>query len=412
MRRRDTFASLRAHNYRLYFVAAVFTTTGSWMQRVATDWLVLELTGSVALVGLSVSVQFAPTLLLGLWAGVISDRLPRRRVLIVTQTIIMTTNATLAALVLSGTVETWQVFTAAGVVGTAMAVDGPVRAAFISELVGKERLGNAISLNSSIFHFGGLLGPALSGLLIAGIGSGPSIAVNAVASLVSVTTLASMRRAELVRAPRVPRARGQIREAIRFVVGQPLVLWPIMLLAAISLFGMNLPVLLTASASETYGTGAAGYGFYSSFAALGAFLGAALSARRGVVRLRGLVLLALGFGVITMCAGWAPWYWSFLAALVGLGAARVLFATGAQALTQLSSEDQLRGRVISLYLMVLLGGQAIGGVLMGWVAGHWGARWAFVVAGAGPLLVALVIGVMLVRARRSTRAEGEDPLTP
>lgn len=401
MRIWDAFASLRAHNYRLYFTASVLSTTGTWMQRVAIDWLMLQLTGNVAMVGLSVSLQFAPTLVLGLWAGVLSDRMPRRQLLIATQAAVTLVSAALAAVVLLGIAQTWQVLLAALVSGVVMAIDGPVRAAFVAEMVGTARLSNAISLNSSVFHLGGLVGPSISGALIATIGSGLSIAVNSIATLCAVLALVAMRPGELMPVPRVPRARGQIREAARYALGKPTILWPIVLLAAISLFGMNLPVLLTAAAAKTFGTGAAGYGLYSSFAALGAFLGAVVSARRYDVRLRSVVLLAGSFGVLTIAVGFASLPAAFLAGLVGLGASRVLFATGAQSLTQLSSADGLRGRVVSFYLMVLLGGQALGALVLGWICERWGSTVGFAVAGSGPLLVALVVGIGLARRARA-----------
>ncbi|QEO15428.1 MFS transporter [Agromyces intestinalis] len=399
IRLRDTFAALRVFNYRLYFIAQVFANTGGWMQRVAIDWLVLELTGDVALVGLTVSLQFAPSLLFGAWAGVVSDRFPRRRVLIVTQSVGVVVNAVLATLVLTGTVQTWQVLVAAGVLGTSIAIDAPSRAAFITEMVGPGRLRNAISLNAGVFHLGGLVGPAVSGAMIVVIGSGWSIAVNACTAAVAVSALLVMRRGELRPAPRAVRARGQIREAIRYAASKPTIRWPIVLLAFVSVFGMNLPVLLAAAADDRYATGAAGYGLYSSLAALGAFAGALASARRRTVRLRGLVAAAVVYGLVTAFAGLAPWYGAFLAALVGLGVARLLFATGAEAMTQLSTNLAIRGRVMSFYLMVLLGGQAVGGVLIGWICERFGPQTGFVVAGAVPAIAALVIGFGLARSR-------------
>ncbi|UOE45741.1 MFS transporter [Agromyces larvae] len=399
IRLRDTFAALRVFNYRLYFIAQVFANTGGWMQRVAIDWLVLELTGDVALVGLTVSLQFAPSLLFGAWAGVVSDRFPRRRVLIATQSVGVIVNAMLATLVLTGTVQTWQVLVAAGVLGTSIAIDAPSRAAFITEMVGPGRLRNAISLNAGVFHLGGLVGPAVSGAMIVVIGSGWSIAVNACTAAVAVSALLVMRRGELRPAPRAVRARGQIREAIRYAASKPTIRWPIVLLAFVSVFGMNLPVLLAAAADDRYATGAAGYGLYSSLAALGAFAGALASARRRTVRLRGLVAAAAVYGLVTAFAGVAPWYGAFLAALVGLGVARLLFATGAEAMTQLSTNLAIRGRVMSFYLMVLLGGQAVGGVLIGWICERFGPQTGFVVAGAVPAIAALVIGFGLARSR-------------
>lgn len=396
-RPQGVFAALQSFNYRLYFVAAMFATTGGWMQRVAIDWLVLELTGNVALVGLSVSLQFAPALLLTPWAGVISDRLSRRHVLMVTQSVGAAANATLAVMVITGRAEVWHVLTAATILGITMAFDSPSRSAFLSEMVGPDRVRGAISLNASVFHLGGLVGPMISGALIAIIGSGPSIAVNAVTALVAVGALVAMRPAELHKSPRVPPGKGQIREAARYVIERPAILWSIVLMGAIAVFGLNLPVLLAASAKVTYGTDATGYGLYSSLAASGALLGAILSARRRTLRLRTVVVTGAVFGCLMALAGLAPFYAGFLVSLIALASARVLVGTGAETMTQLSSDLSIRGRVMSLYLMVGLGGQAIGGNLLGWVAQLWGSAAGFLVAGAGMVTVTLVAGVVLAR---------------
>jgi MFS family permease len=396
-RLRDTFEALRAHNYRLYIVSQFFANTGGWMARIAVDWLVLELTGNVALVGLTVTLQFAPTLLLGPWAGVISDRADRRTVLLVTQSVGAVSNGILAALVLLGWVQVWQVFVVAAVTGASMAIDGPSRSAFVSEMVGMRRLRNAIALNSSMFHLGGLVGPAISGVLIVIIGSGWSIAVNALTSVVAITALAVMRRRELVPSPRVAAQRGQIREALRYIRAKPTIFWPMVLLGFNAVFGMSLPVLFTASAGETYDTGAAGYGLYSSLAAVGAMVGSFLVTMRRNVRVRSLVFTVIVYGLTTAFAGVAPWYGLFLAALVGIGLSRVTFGAAAESLTQLSTNMAIRGRVMSIYIMVMVGGQAMGGVLMGWIAEHLGATIAFAVAGLMPALAGLTVAVVLAR---------------
>jgi MFS family permease len=392
---RDTLTSLTVYNYRLYFISQIFANTGGWMQRVAVDWLILELTGSVALVGLTVTLQFAPALLLAPWSGVLSDRANRRVVLIACQATGVVVNALLAALVLLGAAEAWHVFLAAGILGVSMSLDGPSRSAFISEMVGTHRLRNAISLNASVFHLGGLIGPAISGVLIGLIGSGWSIAINTGTSAIALSALLLMRQAELLPSPRAARSRGAIRRALSYAVGKPTILWPIVLLAFVATFGMNLPVLLAASANDVYGTGAAGYGLYSSLAAAGAFVGALLAARRRALRLRLIVFATLGYGVVTLFAGVAPWYPVFLAALVGLGVARLTFAISAESMTQLSTNLGIRGRVMSFYFMVIVGGQALGGVLMGWIAEHLGVTAAFVVAGGVPALAAITIAIVL-----------------
>lgn len=399
-RLRDTFAALKAFNYRLYVISQLLAHTGGWMARIAVDWLVLELTGNLALVGITVALQFAPTLVLGAWAGVLSDRLDRRTVLIWTQSIGTVANGALAALVLMGWVQVWHVLLVAAVTGAAMAIDGPSRAAFVSEMVGTRRLRNAIALNAMIYQLGGLIGPAVSGILIAIIGSGWSIAANAFTSLLALAALLLMRRRELLPSPRIAPQRGQIREALRYIRRKPTIFWPLLLLAFNAVFGMSLPVLFTSAATTTYHSGAAGYGLYSSLAALGALAGAFISSTRRVVRLRGLVAAVVVYGTVTAFSGVAPWYPLFLVALVGIGVSRLLFGTAAEAITQLSTNMAIRGRVMSFYMLVLVGGQAVGGVVMGWIAEHYGTMVAFLIAGAMPALAGLTVGIILARRGR------------
>ncbi|MCU1417081.1 MAG: transporter [Schumannella sp.] len=396
-RMRDTFAALQAFNYRLYVVSQLFANTGGWMARIAVDWLVLELTGNVALVGLTVTLQFAPTLLLGAWAGVLSDRYNRRTVLRITQSVGTVANGALAALVLLGWVQVWHVFVVAAVTGASMAIDGPSRSAFVSQMVGTRRLRNAIALNATIFHLGGLVGPAISGVLIVVLGSGWSIAVNALTSGIAVLALALMRKGELLSSPRVAPQRGQIREALHYIHRKPTIFWPMVLLGFNAVFGMSLPVLFTSAANDTYHSGAAGYGLYTSLAALGALSGALIATTRRAVRLRNLVATVIAYGVITEFAGIAPWYPLFLTALAGIGVSRLLFGTAAESITQLSTNMAIRGRVMSFYIMVMVGGQAVGGLLMGWIAEHLGTMVAFLVAGLVPALAGVTVAVILAK---------------
>src|SRR3954447_13289447 len=399
---RDTFIALRAYNYRLYIVGQLFANVGGWMQRVAIDWLVLELTGNVALVGLTVTLQCAPTLLIGPWAGVISDRYKRHRTLIMTQSVGTVFNGLLAVLVLTGVAQAWMVFVVATITGCSMAIDSPSRSAFVTEMVGSHRLRNAITLNASIFHLGGLLGPAISGVLITLVGSGWSIAINAGTSAIAVLALSLMRTHELTRSRPVVAAKGQIREALRYVVRKPTIFWPIVLMFFVATFGMTLPVLFTASANTSYHTGAAGYGLYSSLAAAGALAGALLSTRRRSLRLRAIVVAVIVYGAVTAIAGLAPAYLIFLGALVGIGITRIAFATTSESLAQLSTNLGIRGRVMSFYIMVNVGGQAAGGLIIGWIAQNLGANVAFLVAGGVPAVAGLVVAVLLGRRHQLT----------
>ena len=218
---RDTFDSLRVFNYRLYVISQVLSNTSGWMQKIATDWLVNELTHNVALVGVTVFLQFAPVLVFGVWGGVIADRVDKRRLMMGTQLTTALLCAVLGALTIIGIVEVWQVWGVAFLLGMVAVVEGPARSAFVNEMVGHRRLRNAISLNASIFHLGGLLGPAISGVLIVLVGSGWSISVNAVAAIVVAVTLGCMRVRELLPSPRVIRSKGQIREGVKYVIGKP-----------------------------------------------------------------------------------------------------------------------------------------------------------------------------------------------
>lgn len=397
---RDTFDSLRVHNYRLYVISQSIANTSSWMQRIAIDWLVFELTKSITAVGLTVFLQFSPVLFFGVWGGVIADRLDKRKLMMATQCTAFLLCGGLATLTIAGAVQVWQVYLVAFLLGCAAVVEGPARSAFVNEMVGHRRLRNAISLNASIFHLGGLLGPAISGILVAVVGAGWSIGVNSLAAAIVVFTLKRMRVAELFPSPRVERSKGQIREGLRYVIGKPTILWPIVMLAFVATFGMTLPVLLVSFADTVFKTGAAGYGLYSSAAAVGALAGALLSTRRMTVRLRSIMLFAGLFGIALVATGVAPLPGVFLICLMCIGLTRLLFATGAESIVQLSTNRAIRGRVMSVYSMVVLGGQALGGPLIGWVAQTWGVRDAMVTAGAAPALAAIVIAVLLARSGR------------
>jgi len=395
---RDTFDALRVFNYRLYVISQAIANTSGWMQKIATDWLVNELTHNVALVGVTVFLQFAPVLVFGVWGGVLADRVDKRKLMMTTQSITVILCGTLGALTLLGIVTVGEVWLAAFLLGCVAVAEGPARSAFVNEMVGHRRLRNAISLNASIFHLGGLLGPAISGVLIAVVGSGWSISINAVAAIVVVLTLAAMRVRDLHPSPKAIRAKGQIREGLRYVLSKPTIFWPMVMLAFVSTFGMTLPVLLVSFADNVYKTGATGYGLYSSAAAVGALTGAVLSTRRMTVRLRSIITAAAIFGLVIVFAALSPWAPLFVIFLIGIGISRLLFATGAESIVQLSTNRVIRGRVMSIYSMIVLGGQALGGIITGAMADAWGVHTAMVVDGVVPALAALTIGIILARS--------------
>lgn len=394
---RETLVALKVRNYRLFASSNLVQNTAGWMQRIAMDWLVLELTGSATAVGITVAMQFTPMLLFGLFGGVIADRFPKRNLLIGTQSAAVLLAATLAVLTLTGSIVVWQIWAISFLQGLAAVIDSPARQVFVNELVGPRYLRNAISINSSIFQLGGLLGPAVGGVLITLIGAGWLFAVNAVGCAVVVTNLFRLRTSELHASPIAARGKGQLSEGMRYVAHKPAIFWTIVMMAFLAVFAFSMPVFLTSFATEVYDVGAAGYGMFNALVAAGAFTGALLSTRRMSVRLRTIVGGAAALGVIQLLAALAPTELTFGALLVGTGVANLLFITAANSLVQMSSNVRIRGRVMSLYVLVLLGGQAIGGPIMGWAVESFGPHAAMIASGALPALAAIVIALVLAR---------------
>lgn len=392
-----TLAALEVGNYRLYLSSQIVATTGLWMQRIAQDWLVLELTGSITAVGVAVALQFLPVLLFGLVGGVIADRYPKRRILMITQSVAATMALTLGLLALTGTVQAWHVFVVATILGFVTAVDNPTRQVFVSELVGTRHIRNAVSLNSSVFQLGALLGPALSGLLIHAVGQGWSFMINFAACALVVTIVAIIRVP--TPATRSVRAKGQLREGLTYIRATSEVAWTIVLVGTIGVLGLNMPVILAAFADHEFGAGVGGYSLFNSLTAIGALTGAVLSARRtDVLRLRTLVSILTALGLVLVLASVAPSIWLFGALLIGTGLLTLLFLTGANSLVQTRSAPGVRGRVMSVYILVLLGGQAIGGPAVGWLIDHFGARPGMFLCGGLVAVMAVLTGLAIARS--------------
>ncbi|MFE0510144.1 MFS transporter, partial [Streptomyces sp. NPDC058964] len=380
--RSSMFSSLRIRNYRLFFVGQVVSNTGTWMQRIAQDWLVLSLTGSSAAVGITTALQFLPMLLFGLYGGVLVDRLPKRRTLLVTQTSMALTGIALAALTLSGHVQVWHVYLAAFAVGLATVVDNPARQSFVSEMVGPEQLQNAVSLNSANFQSARLVGPAVAGLLITGVGTGWAFLFNGLSFVAPVAGLLLMRARELHVVERAPRGKGQLREGLRYVAGRPELIWPIVLVGFIGTFGFNFPVWLSAYADDVFHAGAGAYSLFNTLMAVGSLVGALLAARRGTARLRVLIAAAAAFGTLEMVAATAPELWLFALLMVPIGVFSMTVNVTANTSIQMSTDPAMRGRVMALYMMVFLGGSPVGAPIVGWVTDTYGARAGFAAGGA------------------------------
>ncbi|MGO4691060.1 MFS transporter [Glaciibacter sp. 2TAF33] len=392
-----TLDSLSVPNFRLFTASNVIAMTATWMQRIAQDWLVLELTGSVTAVGVTVAMQFAPMLLFGLYGGVIVDRYSKRMLLMLTQSVAAVLSLALTILTLTDVVEVWQVWVIAFAIGLVTVIDNPTRQVFVNEIVGPRYLRNAITVNSSVFQLGGLVGPAISGALIVAVGAGWSFGINTLACLVTVLALSRLKSGALHRTPPARREKGQLREGIRYVVAKPTILWPIVMLGFLSVFALNMPVLLAAYASDVYRVGAGGYGLFNTMVAVGAFAGALASTRRANIRLRTVIACGGVWALVQAGSGLMPTELAFAVALVATGVANQYFFTAGNPLVQMSSNVRVRGRVMSVWVLVLLGGQAIGGPLMGWVVESFGPHVGMLVSGLVPAAAAGVIAVVLAR---------------
>jgi len=408
----QTFSSLRVPNFRLFTISNVLAMSGTWMQRIAQDWLVLTLSHSVTAVGITVAMQFTPMLVFGLYGGLIVDRYSKRMLLMLTQGTIGLLSALLAILALTGAIQVWHIWAIAFVVGLVVVIDNPTRQVFANELVGPRNIRNAISVNSSVFQLGGLIGPAVAGFLLDAVGAGWAFAINAVACGVTVLTLAALKKSKLIKITPVPRAKGQLKQGLAYVRQKPAIFWSIVMVAILSLFALTTPVILTAYANDVFKVGASGYGLFNTLIAAGAFTGAILSTRRKSVRLRSVMLMAALWGLLQALGAVMPNEFAFGATLVALGVGNLLFITAANSLVQMSSNIGIRGRVMSLYVLVLLGGQAIGGPFMGWVVSTFGPNVGLAISGLVPALAALIIGIHLARKhelRLSVTLRGRAP---
>ncbi|MEU6734652.1 MFS transporter [Streptomyces physcomitrii] len=397
-REKNTFSSLKVRNYRLFFTGQVISNTGTWMQRIAQDWLVLSLTGSSAAVGITTALQFLPMLLFGLYGGVLVDRLPKRALLLVTQSAMGLTGLALAVLTLSGHVQVWHVYLTAFLLGLATVLDNPARQTFVSEMVGPGQLANAVSLNSANFQSARLIGPAVAGVTITAVGSGYAFLANGLSFLAPIASLLLIRTAELHPVARTPRGKGQLREGLRYVAGRPELLWPIVLIGFIGTFAFNFPIWLSAFADDVFHAGAGTYGMLNTLMAAGSLAGALLAARRGTSRLRLLIFAAAAFGALEIVTALAPTFWLFAALLVPVGMCGLTVNVTANSSVQMAVDPAMRGRVMSLFMMVFTGGTPFGAPLIGWVTDTYGARLGFAAGGVVAVLAATAVAFALARA--------------
>ncbi|MEE2036606.1 MFS transporter [Nocardiopsis sp. CT-R113] len=398
MRRIAMFRSLAVRNYRLYAIGQLLSNPGTWMQRIAQDWLVLQLSGGSGIaLGMTTALQFLPLLLFGLWGGALVDRLDKRKLLICTQSVMGALAVALGVLATAGAAEVWHVYVFAFALGLVTVLDNPGRQAFVPEMVDREHLSNAIALNSASFQLGRVTGPAIAGLLIAVIGSGPVFLVNGASFGFTIIALAMIRTAELTTTEPVPRGKGQIREGLRYIGGRRDLVLLLILAAATQFFGANGQNQIALVVNNVFEAGAAAFGVAAAFLAVGALVGALLAARRDRPRLRLVLIGAMSFGVLQVVAGLMPGYVAFIVVLVPMGMAFLTYVTTLNATFQLSVDPQMRGRVMSMFLLVFMGVAPIGAPAVGLLADAFGPQASLVIGGTVTVLVVAALTGPLFR---------------
>jgi MFS family permease len=397
-----TFRSLSIRNYRLFASGQVVSLSGTWAQRVAQDWLVLELShNSGTALGITTALQFLPMLLFGLYGGLLADRYDKRRLLIGAQVGMAVLALLLGVLDATHVVQLWHVYALAFGLGLASVIDTPVRQSFVSDLVGPEELPNAVSLNSATFNSARIVGPAIAGVVIASAGTSAVFLGNAVSYVAVLIGLVMMRPSEMWLIERQPRAKGQLREGLEHVRQRPALWVPMALVFMVGTFGLNFQITLALVAKRVFHTGAGSFGLLTSCLALGSLLGALASARRkGMPRTRTMLVAALAFGLLEVADGFAPSFLILALLLIPTGAAVLTFTTTANALVQLGCEPEVRGRVMALYVLVFLGGTPVGAPLIGLLADALGSRSSLLIGGA------IVAASAVVAARYLTRTRG------
>ncbi|WP_405474773.1 MFS transporter [Paenarthrobacter ilicis] len=398
----STFKSLGILNYRIWFFGALISNIGTWMQRTAQDWLVFDhLTDHDAgAMGITLALQLGPQLFLAPWAGLLADRYSRRKLLFLTLTAMAALSTGLGLLVLSGAAELWHVYIFALLLGIVTALDAPVRQTFVSELVTDDYLPNAVALNSASFNVARMIGPAVSGVLTVVVGPGWVFLINTVSFVAMVWALLLIPAASLRAQPRAAAGKGRIREGLRYVRNRPDIQIVLVAIFIVGTFGLNFPLFIAAMVGTEFGLDAGAFGVLNSVMAIGSVAGALLAARRGRPRLRLIFLAAGGFGVASTLAALAPNVTLFGLALIPCGLFALTLITSANGYVQSTTEAVMRGRVMSLYMAIFMGGTPIGAPLVGWVANIGGPRWSVGVAAVAGVSTAVVGLVWIIRAKQ------------
>ncbi len=408
------FRALKVFNYRLWVTGALVSNIGTWMQRVAQDWLVLTVltnhSGTAA--GITTGLQFLPIVFLGPYAGLLGDRVNKRKLLLITQTAMGFCALLLGILVVTGAVQLWHVYVLATLLGVASAFDAPSRQAFVSEVVAKEDIPNAVALNSASFNLARLAGPGVAGLVIALVGTGPAFLINAASFAAVIISLWRMRTSELIPAVPVPRAKGQIREGFVYIRARPDLMMIMVLVFLVATFGMNFQITNALMATAVFNVGPGEYGLLGSVMAIGTLAAALLAARRKTMRMLYIVGGALAFGITVGVAAFMPSFALYAIALVPVGLASLTFMNACNTTVQLTTDSAMRGRVLAVYMVVMQGGTPIGAPLVGWIATEFGARWSLGMGAVVAVLAGLAALIMLNRRNNVTLRQQIGALRP
>ena len=392
MSNNSSLRSFKHRNFRILYPANALSNIGTWTQRVAQDWLVLELTDNDATtLGLVTALQFLPAMLLSLYGGLLADRFSKRKLLLLTNLGAGLASVFLGLLVISDSVELWHVYALALLLGIFTAIDSPIRVSFTSELVGKEDLANAVSLNSANFNAGRLIGPALSGFLIYQYGTGPSFLINTATYAVMVVTLLVIRDTDLHISAK-PNRGNKLKEAFEYVLSRKDLMLVMLTVFFTTTFGLNFQIFIALMATREFGMTSKEFGILGSILAVGSLSGAVIAARLEKHRTTQNILTgACIFGILLIATAYLPTYWLYAAALPLLGATVLLTLISANTYVQSNTDSAVRGRVMGIYLMIFMGGTPIGSPLIGYTASLIGIRATMLLCGVVVLAAALIL---------------------
>ncbi len=400
---RHTFRSMSVRNYRLYFAGQLISTSGTWMQSIAQAWLVLQLTGSGVALGVTVALQFTPVLLAGAWGGVVADRVDKRRLLVGTQAAAGLLALVLGTVTALGVVQLWMIYVLALGLGGVNALDNPARRAFVVEMVGPEHVSNAVSLSSAMFMAARVIGPAIAGLVIAGVGVSWCFFANGLSYGAAVMAFVLMRRSEFFAVDPVPKRKGQLREGLRYAWSTPALRLPLVLTAVIGTLAFNFQVVLPLLAKQTFGGNAGTLGILYAAMSIGSVVGALVSAHEAKATRRFVLAAALAYGGALVAAAFAPTLALELLVLVPVGAAGIAFTAMANGVLQTECAPEMRGRVMALFTVAFLGSTPIGGPIIGWASQQLGPRAGLWIGGVATLAVTMA-AIAGIRRRRETPA--------